>query len=127
MVLRYLVEVVNVQLAIVLHFGVVEEEAFHPGAWRGLLRFCAQLLDDAADRHEFDHIRIADQDVVQQRLARRMIVAVDEPGHDGHLLGVEGLRLLAEQALISALLPTAVNRPAFTANASAFGALESTV
>ena len=49
------------------------------------------------------------------------------PGTTGHLLGVERLRPFADERLISALLPTATNRPPLTANASAFGRRESTV
>ena len=49
-------------------------------------------------------------------------MAVDEPGHDGHLPGVERLRPLADERPDFRVLPTAVNRPALTANASAFGA-----
>ena len=44
--LRYLVEVVNVELAIVLHLGVVEEISFDPGARRCLGSFRAEFLDD---------------------------------------------------------------------------------
>jgi hypothetical protein len=43
MVLRHLVEVVNVEQAIVLDLGVVEEIPFDPGARRRLLGFRAEF------------------------------------------------------------------------------------
>ena len=80
MILRHLVEVVHVQLALVLHLGVVEEIALDPGARRRLLRLRAQLVDDAVDGDELDLEGIADEHVVEQHRAGRVIVAVDEPG-----------------------------------------------
>ena len=69
MILRHLVEVVNVEQAIVLHFGVVEEISLHPGARRRLAGFRAEFVDDAGDGHELHHVRIADQDLVEQYVA----------------------------------------------------------
>ena len=97
MVLRYLVEIVNVELAIVLHLGVVEEIPFHPGARRRLAGFGAEFVDDAGDGHELHHVGIADENFVEQGVAGRVIVAVDEAGHDGHLPGVERLGRFADE------------------------------
>jgi hypothetical protein len=72
---------------------------FHPGSRRRLAGFRAEFFDDAVDGHELDHVGIADQDLVEQDVAGGMIVAVDEPGHDGHLLGVERLGPFADQRL----------------------------
>ena len=105
MVLRHLVEVVDVELAIVLHLGVVEEIALDPRARRRLAGFRAELVDDAGDGHELDHVRIADEDLVEQYVAGRVIVAVDEPGHDRHLLGVERLGPLADERLDVCVAP----------------------
>ena len=85
--------------AVVLHLGVVEEIPFHPGARRRLAGFGAQLVDDAGDGHELDHVGIAHQHLVEQHIAGRVIVAVDEPGHDGHLLRIERLGSLAGERL----------------------------
>jgi hypothetical protein len=98
-VLRHLVQVVNVEQAIVFHLGVVEEIAFDPGARRCLGSFRAKFGDDTVNRHKLDHVGIADDDVVKQYVAGRMIVAVDEPGHDGHLFGVECLGPFAGERL----------------------------
>src|SRR5262249_26669254 len=54
MVERYLVEVVHVQFALILHFGVVEEEPFDPVAWRRLTGLRPEFVDDARDRDELD-------------------------------------------------------------------------
>ncbi len=66
-VLRHLVEIMNVQFAIVLDLGVVEEIPFDPGPRRCLTGFRAQFVHDAGDRHELHHVGIADQHVVEQR------------------------------------------------------------
>src|SRR5262245_16197539 len=95
---RNFIEVVTVERPFVLELRVVVEVALDPGARRSLLRFGAKLLDDAVDGDEFDLERIADEYFVQQRRAARMVVCVDEPGHDGHLLCVERLRLFADQS-----------------------------
>ena len=94
---RHLVEVVHVERPLVLELRVVVEVALDPGARRRLLRLRAQLLDDAGDRDEFDLERIADEHLVEQRRAARVIVAVDEAGHDRHLLRVERLRAFADE------------------------------
>ena len=99
MVLRYLIQIVKVELAIIFHLGVVEKIPFHPSARRRLLRFRAQFVHDAGDSNELDHERIADQHFIEQGVARRVIVAIDEPWHDGHLLGVELLGSLPDERL----------------------------
>ncbi len=96
---RHLIEVVNVERALVLHLGVVEEKSLDPKAWGRLAGFGAELVDDAGDGHELDLVGISDQDLVEQYRARRMIVGIDEPRHDRHLLGVECLGPLADQRL----------------------------
>jgi hypothetical protein len=65
MVLRYLIEIVNVQLAVVLHLGVSEEIPFHPGARGCLPSFCAELVNNAGDGHELHVIRVTDHHVVE--------------------------------------------------------------
>ncbi len=60
MVLGDLIQIVNIEQAIVLHLGVVEEKPFHPCARRRLLGFRAEFLDDAVDSDEFDYVGIAD-------------------------------------------------------------------
>src|SRR5262249_204377 len=47
MLTRHLIEVVNRKRALVLYLGVVEEEAFHPEAWRRRARAFLELVDDA--------------------------------------------------------------------------------
>src|SRR5262249_9209004 len=54
-----------------------------------------ELVDDAANGDELDLVRIADDDIVEKDRAGRVIVGVDEAGHDGHLLSVDDLRSLA--------------------------------
>src|SRR5215813_6996824 len=51
---RRLIEIVNIKSAVVLHLGVIEEVALHPGAGRGFAGASAQLLDDALDGDELD-------------------------------------------------------------------------
>ena len=82
-VLGNLVEVVDRELAAILHFGVIEEIAFNPRARRRLRGAGAELLDDAVDGDELDFEGIADQDFVQQRGAPGVVVRVDEAGDDG--------------------------------------------
>ena len=96
---RHFVEVANRQRALVLDLGVVEEEALYPHARRRLLRFGAQLVDDAADGDELDVERVADQDLVEQHVAAGVVVTVDEAGDDRHTVGVEGLRALSGESL----------------------------
>ncbi len=94
-ILRHPVQVANVQRPLVLHLGVVVEEAADPVARRRLARFGDELVDDAVDRHELDVERIADDHLVEQRLADRMVVTIDEARHDRHALRVEHLSVLA--------------------------------
>ena len=104
-ILRNLIQVVNVELAIILHLGVVEEISVDPIARGRLLRFGAEFVDDAGDGDKLDFEGIADDDVVEQSVAARMIVTIDEPGHDGHLLGVERLGPLADERLNVLIAP----------------------
>ena len=83
----------------VLHLGIVEEVAFDPEARRRLAGLGAQLVDDAGDGDELDLVGIADQNLVEQDRARRMVVGVDEPRHHRHLPGIEGLGALADERL----------------------------
>src|ERR1700676_1252154 len=99
MVLRYLIEVVNVELPFVLYLGVVEKIPFDPGARRRLVGSRTEFVNDAVDGHELDHVRISDQHLIEQYVARRMIVTVDETWHDRHLLGIQRLSSLADESL----------------------------
>jgi hypothetical protein len=90
---------VHVELAVVLHLGVVEEVSVNPKAGGHLLSFGSEFLDDAGDRDKLNLIGIADDDIVEQGVATRVIVAIDESGHDRHLLGVEGPCPLADERL----------------------------
>src|SRR5579871_254733 len=121
MILRDLVEIMNIELPVVLHLGVIEEIPLHPDTRRRLACPGTKFVDDAVDGYKLNHIRIADENVIEQRVARCMIVAIDEPRDDGELPGVEGLGSLPISAFISAVLPIALKRPALTANASALG------
>ena len=96
---RHLIEVVDVERALVLHLGVVEEESLDPKSGGRLARSGAELVDDAGDGDELDLVRVADEDIVEQDRAGRVIVRIDESGHDRHLLGVEALGLLADERL----------------------------
>ena len=93
MLARHLIEVVNRKRALVLHLGVVEEEALDPEAGRRRARPFLELVDDAGNAHELDLVRIADDDVVQQDRAGGVIVGVDAARHDRHLLGINNLRV----------------------------------
>ena len=95
-VLGNLVEVVDGELAAVLHFGVVEEIAFHPVAGRGLGGAGAELLDDAVDGDELDFEGIADEDFVEQSGAAGVVVGVDEAGDDGCAFCIPGGRTFSE-------------------------------
>ena len=68
---RHLVEIADVERALVLELRVVVEVALDPRARRRLLRLRAELLDDAGDRDELDLERIADEHLVEQRAFRR--------------------------------------------------------
>ncbi len=97
--LRDLVQIMDVEGTLVLDFGVVVEIALDPEARRRLRRTFAELVDDAADGHELDFERIAHQHFVQQGFAFGMVVAIDEPRDDGSLTGVDDLRALAGERL----------------------------
>jgi len=97
-ILRDLIQVVNIDQPVILHLGVVEEESFNPRSVRRLRGFRAEFFHDARDGDEFNFIRIPDKDFVQQNIAGRVIVAIYEAGYDGHLLGVVRLRPLASKS-----------------------------
>ena len=80
MLARHLVQVLDRKRALVLHLGVVEEEALDPEARGRGLGLGAQLLHDAGDGDELDLVRIADDDLVEQDRAGRVVVRVDKPG-----------------------------------------------
>ena len=69
MILRHFIEIVHVQLALVFHLRIVEEVALHPCSGRRLLGLRPQFVDDAADRDEFNLERVADDHLVEQRVA----------------------------------------------------------
>jgi hypothetical protein len=96
MVGRDLVEIVNVERALVLELRVVEEVSLDPRSRRRLACFGAQLVDDAGDRHELDLERIADEHLVEQRRAAGVVVTVDESGHHCHPFGVDRLAALGD-------------------------------
>ena len=98
-VARHLVEVVDVEGTLVLHLGVVEEVSLDPKPRRCLAGFRTEFIDDAGDGHELDFVRVSDEDLVEQYRAGCMIVGVNEPRHDRHLLGVECLGPLADERL----------------------------
>ena len=87
---RDVVEVVNIKLAIIFYLRVIKEISIYPEARRRFFSFCTELVNDTGDGDEFDRVRIADQDLVQQGVAGSMIVAINESGHDCHLLRIEG-------------------------------------
>src|SRR5215468_8783925 len=87
----------DIELALVLNFRIIEELAIHPVSSWCLLRVCAQLLDDAIDGDELDLKGIADRSVVQHLLADGVVVTVDESRDNGHLLRVERFGALAEE------------------------------
>ena len=96
-VTRDLVEVMNVERAFVLYFCVVKEEALDPGTCGRFARPRPQLVDDAGNGHELDLVGIADDDLVEQNRTGRVIVGIDESGHDCHLLGIKDLRSRADE------------------------------
>src|SRR5262249_55358016 len=88
---RYFVEVGSVEVKLVFHLRVIEEISFDPHTSRRFAGSRAELLDDTGDGDELDLERIADQDFVEQGVARRVIVAIDKAGHDGHLFCIKYL------------------------------------
>jgi hypothetical protein len=98
MLSRYLVEIAEAQLALVLHLGVVEEIALHPRTSRRLLCLRAKLLDDAGDRDELDLERIADEHFVKEHFTAGVVMAIREAGHHRHTLRVDRARALAGEA-----------------------------
>ena len=63
----------HVELAVILHFGVVEKVSIDPIARRRLLGFGAEFIDDACDGDKLDLKRVADEDFVEQSVATRVI------------------------------------------------------
>src|SRR5215467_7931108 len=94
---RHLIEIVQIELAVILHFGVVEKESFDPETGRRLLSFGAEFVDDAANGHKLDFKRIANDYLVEKNVAPGVIVAIDESGHDCHLLGIERASAFANE------------------------------
>src|SRR5215471_1213500 len=90
-VARHLIKIVDFESAVALHLGVVEEIALDPGAGRGFAGADAQLLDNAFDGDEFHIVGIADEYFVKEDRTRRMVVRVDEPRDDRHLMSNVGL------------------------------------
>jgi hypothetical protein len=111
MLSRYFVEIADVQLALVLHLGVVEEVALHPRASRRLLCLRAKLLDDAGDGDELDLERIADEHFVEEHVTAGLVMTIGEARHDRHLLRVDRPRIFAGQAFDLVVRPHG-NEPA---------------
>ena len=65
-----------IQLALILNLGVVEEISVNPESRLSFARPRAKFVDDARDRHKLHHVRVADNDFVEQNVAARMIVAL---------------------------------------------------
>ena len=97
MLRRHAVEIGPRQRPLVADLGIVKEEPLHPLPRRSLGGARLQLVDDRLDGEELDVIRIADDHLVQQRLAHRMVVAIDEPRHHRLPLGIDDLRPLARK------------------------------
>jgi hypothetical protein len=57
------------------------------------------FFDNSPDGNELDFIRIADDHLVQQRRAGRVIVAVGKSRHNRHAPGVVGLGVLPRERL----------------------------
>ena len=99
MIARHLVEVVNAERALVLHFGVVEEKPLDPEACGRLACLSAKLFDNAGDRDELDLVGISDDDLIKQDRPGGVIMCVDEAGHDRQLTSIKCLRPRANQGL----------------------------
>ena len=97
MVLRDLVEIANIELATVLHFRVVEEVAFNPGAGRCLRGAGAELFDDAVDGYELDFEGIPHEHFVEQHGAKGVVVRVDEAGNNSCSLSIHSSHARADQ------------------------------
>ena len=99
MFLRHFIQIVHVQQALVFHLRIVKEVALDPSPSRRLLRSRAELVHDAADRHELHLEWITDQHFVEQRGTGRVVVTVGEARHDCHLPGVDRLGFFRDEAL----------------------------
>ena len=98
MIERDLVEIMHVELAAILDFGVVKKLSFHPGTRRCGAGARLELVDDAVDGDELDLVGVADDNVVEQAGSGRVIVTVDETRDHRHPLGIERLRLAPRQS-----------------------------
>src|SRR5215469_1599334 len=94
---RHLIEIVQIELAILLYFGVVEKESFDPESCRCFLSFCAEFVDDAGERYKLDLKGIANDHLIEKNVAPGVIVTIDEPGHNRHLLGIERASAFANE------------------------------
>src|SRR5581483_8786646 len=92
---RDLVQIMNVDLAPVLHLRVIVEISLHPETGWRLLRTSPELLHDAGDGDEFNLVGITDQHIVEEHVASGMIVAINESRDDRHLLRIKALGRLA--------------------------------
>jgi hypothetical protein len=90
-----LIQVVNAKLALIFHLGVVIEHTFYPETRLRLLRFGPKFLNDAGNANELYFVGIAHDRFIKQHFAWRVIMAVNEPWHDGHAASVNGLGTLA--------------------------------
>jgi hypothetical protein len=99
MLTRDLIEVMHVKWAIVFYFGVVKKISFDPKSGGSFGGLGTELFDDAGDGDKLDLKGIADDHSVKKDVAFGVVVAIDESGHDGHLLGINRLRALADECL----------------------------
>ena len=93
-----LVQIINRQRPAILHLGIVVEKAFHPETGRCFRGFGLQLVDDGGDGDEFHLERIAHQGFIQQDVADRVIVAIDEARHHAGALQIDHSRAGTGQA-----------------------------
>ena len=93
------IEILHVERPLVFELGVVVEKTLDPGAGRSGLGADTELSDDAVNGDKLDLVGIANEHVVEQSFAAAVVVGVDEAGDNGHLPGIVGLGLLADQAL----------------------------
>src|SRR5215831_992752 len=101
----------NIELTIVLHLRVVEKVSVDPHAGRRFLRFITKFFNNTGYGNELDQVGVTDNDLVEQSISGRMIVAVDEAGDDGHLPRIVGLSRLADKSLDLVRAPDG-NKPA---------------
>src|SRR6185437_14215410 len=97
-VARDCIQIVHVQRARVFDLRVIKEVALHPMSRRGCVGPRAQLVDNPGDCDELNLEGITHGGFVEQVEPDRMVVTVDEPRHDGHLLGIKDLGALADES-----------------------------